>query len=306
MTLCPQIDDLLELRHQAHTLGLASRHQVNSVLCGLYASVFRGQGMNFEEVREYREGDEIRYMDWRVTARTGLCHLKVFREERQRSVLLCVDSGANMFFGTRGTFKAIQGARAVALLGWAASSNHDRVGGVVFGRPSGLEYFRPSRERRALWRFLRVLTQACEQPHPNPDLPLLEALDKLHHGSPTGALIFIVADLNRDPAMLEQRLGRLRQRHEVVIMPIDDPADYEIPKMGRVIFSGADGARLELDTDNEEGRIIYRQQWETRRTHLQLICKRLGIHLLPVTTQEDVHRTLTLGLQRRMQQLRGR
>ncbi len=102
----PRLDELMELRHQAHTLGLASHHLVNTTFSGLYASVFRGQGLNFEEVREYREGDDIRNMDWKVTARTNKPHLKVYREERERSVVLCVDHGPHMFFGTRGTFKS--------------------------------------------------------------------------------------------------------------------------------------------------------------------------------------------------------
>jgi len=120
MTLQPRLDDLLELRHRARTLGLASHHLVNSTFSGLYASVFRGTGLDFEEVREYQEGDDIRNMDWKVTARTNEPHLKVYREERERSVLLCVDHGPHMFFGTRGTFKSIQAARCAALLGWAA------------------------------------------------------------------------------------------------------------------------------------------------------------------------------------------
>ena len=123
----PRLDDLLELRHQAHTLGLASHHLVNSAFSGVYASVFRGQGLNFEEVREYREGDDIRNMDWKVTARTDEPHLKVYREERERSVVLCVDHGPHMHFGTRGTFKYVQATRATALLGWAANGHDDRV-----------------------------------------------------------------------------------------------------------------------------------------------------------------------------------
>jgi uncharacterized protein (DUF58 family) len=299
MALCPHLDDLLELRHHAHTLGLASHHPVNSILSGLYLSGFRGQGMDFEEVREYREGDEIRYMDWRVTARTGIGYLKVFREERQRSVILCVDSASSMHFGTRGTFKSVQAARAAALLGWAASSNHDRVGGIIFGQTQGLHYFRPGRERRMLWRFLRTLTQPCDSAHPHPQQALLEALDKLWHGAPTGALIFIIADLNRDSTGLEQRLGRLRQRHEVVMIPIDDPADYIIPNMGRVIFTAADGQRLELDTDSHEGQQQYQAHWHQRRAHLILMCKRLGIDLFALNTTEDVHLSLTNGLRRR-------
>ena len=127
MSLQPRLDDLLELRHQAHTLGLASHHLVNSSFSGLYASVFRGQGLNFEEVREYREGDDIRNMDWKVTARTGDPHLKVFREERERSVMLCVDKGPHMNFGTRKTFKSIQAARAAALTGTTVTSAPPRI-----------------------------------------------------------------------------------------------------------------------------------------------------------------------------------
>ena len=115
MSLHPQLDDLLELRHQARALGVAASHLVNSTFTGLYASVFRGTGLDFDEVREYREGDDIRNMDWLVTARTDVPHLKVFREERQRSVILCIDTGPHMSFGTRGTFKSIQAARTAAL-----------------------------------------------------------------------------------------------------------------------------------------------------------------------------------------------
>ncbi|MCP4695623.1 MAG: DUF58 domain-containing protein [Gammaproteobacteria bacterium] len=305
MFLKPHLDDLLELRHQANALGLASHHQVNSVLCGLYASVFRGQGMDFEEVREYREGDEIRNMDWRVTARTGISHLKVFREERQRSVMLCVDIGPHMQFGTRGTFKSIQAARAAALLGWAAVTNHDRVGGLLFGDPDGLRYFRPSRERRGMWRVLRSLTEVSEGGRIEGN-PLPEALDKLAHGTPTGALLLIIADLNRESAPLEQKLVALRQRHDIVLFSVDDPADREMPAMGRVVFAARDGARLELDTDNLIGQRQYRENQETRRAHLQVMCKRLGIDLIPVMTNEDVHRALVTGLRRRMRYMAAR
>ncbi len=298
--LHPQLDDLLELRHEAHTLGFASHHPVNSVLCGLYASVFRGQGMDFEEVREYQQGDEIRNMDWRVTARTNVPHLKVFREERQRSVLFCVDIAPHMQFGTRGTFKSIQAARAAALLGWAATNSQDRVGGVLFGASQGLEYFRPSRDRRAIWRLLKALTQTYPGVSKRREDPLARALDKLAHGTHTGSVIIIIADFNRETLSLEQRLAYLRQHHDLILIPIDDPADREIPDMGTVLFKTRDGARLEIDTSNATGQIKYREQWETQRTHLQLMSKRLGIEVIPVSTEVDVHRTLIEGLRRRM------
>jgi len=306
--LHPRIDDLLELRHQASTIGIASHHPVNSILCGLYRSVFRGQGMDFEEVREYQYGDEIRNMDWGVTARTGQAHLKVFREERERTVLLCVDVAPAMQFGTRGTFKSIQAARCTALLGWAANANQDRVGALLFGNPQKqIEYFTPSRIRRSLWRVLRALTKEGDSPEADGSSggerqadPLLEALERANRSAPTGALIFVIGDFNRDVQVLETALGRLRQRHELVLIPIDDPADRDLPAIGRVIFSAPDGSRVELDTDDEAGRRRFSEGWEQQRHKLRSMVRSLGIDMIPVSTANDVHQSLVDGLRMRV------
>ncbi|MGB5338654.1 MAG: DUF58 domain-containing protein [Gammaproteobacteria bacterium] len=299
MSLHPQLDDLLELRHQARTLGVAAHHLVNSTFTGLYASVFRGTGLDFDEVREYREGDDIRNMDWLVTARTDTPHLKVFREERQRSVILCVDTGPHMSFGTRNTFKSIQAARTAALIGWAASKQHDRVGGVLFGNPAtGLRYFRATPGRRGLWRLLRALTEPIERGDTD-ESQLMAALRHLDSASHTGSLIFVIASVNQVTTGLERTLGSLRQRHDVMLLPVDDPADRDLPSMGSVIFSNAAGELLEVDTDNEAGRAAFREDWEQRREELQQMSYRLGIGLIPVSTNEDVHLTLIEGLRHR-------
>jgi uncharacterized protein (DUF58 family) len=296
MTLHPQLDDLLELRHQARALGVAANHLVNSTFTGLYASVFRGTGLDFEEVREYRAGDDIRNMDWLVTARTDTPHLKVFREERQRSVLLCIDTGPHMSFGTRGTFKAVQAARVAALIGWAASKQHDRVGGVLFGNPAtGLRYFRATPGRRGLWQILRALTDPIERGDTD-ESQLMAALQHMESGAATGSLIFVIAPLNQVTAGLERILGNLKQRHDVVLLPMDDPADRELPAMGPVIFSNAAGELLEVDTDNDIGRAAFRADWDQRRAELQQLAWRLGIGLIPVSTTDDIHRTLVNGL----------
>ena len=299
MSLYPRLDDLLELRHQAQTLGLASHHLVNSTFSGLYASVFRGAGVNFEEVREYREGDDIRYMDWKVTARTTEPHMKVFREERERSVVLCVDNGPHMAFGTRGTFKSVQAARAAALIGWAASRLNDRVGGMAFGDPqAGLQHFRPSRGRRALWQLLRTLTEPGAEHDKSVDC-LGGALQRATRGLPTGSLIFVIADLNRHPMGLERILGNLAQRNAVALIPVDDPADQEIPSMGITTFTGTDGSLIEVDTDDPKARQRYQETWHERRETLQSIAHRLNIILLPVRTDEEIHMNLIHGLKQR-------
>ena len=296
MSLHPQLDDLLELRHQAHALGVAASHLVNSTFTGLYSSVFRGTGLDFDEVREYREGDDIRNMDWLVTARTNVPHLKVFREERQRSVILCVDSGPHMSFGTRGTFKSIQAARVAALIGWAASKQHDRVGGVLFGNPAtGMRYFRATPGRRGLWRLLRALTTPIEQGNTD-EAQLMAALRHIDSAGHTGSLIFVIAPVNQVTAGLERTLGSLKQRHDVFLLPVDDPADRDLPALGPVIFSNAAGELLEVDTDSEAGRAAFREDWEQRREELRQLSYRLGIGLVPVNTDEDVHTSLIKGL----------
>jgi uncharacterized protein (DUF58 family) len=299
MSLYPRLDDLLELRHATHTLGLSSRHLVNSSFNGLYASVFRGAGVNFEEVREYREGDDIRNMDWKVTARTNSPHLKVYREERERSVVLCVDKGPHMGFGTRGTFKNVQAARAAALIGWAASRLQDRVGGLAFGDDrAGLQHFRPNRGRQSLWRLLKTLAEPGPESARSVDC-LAGALQRASTGVPTGSLMFVIADLNRESQSLERMLGNLIQRHTLVLIPVDDPADWEIPAMGHATFSGTDGELIEIDTDNPAARRAYREAWEERRNALLSIVHRLGIFFLPVRTDDDIHKTLMRGLEER-------
>jgi uncharacterized protein (DUF58 family) len=301
MSLQARLDDLLELRHQAHTLGLASHHLVNSSFSGLYASVFRGQGLNFEEVREYREGDDIRNMDWKVTARTGDPHLKVFREERERSVMLCVDMGPHMSFGTRKTFKSVQAARAAALLGWAANGLHDRVGGLLFsGNRAANQYFRPTKDRRALWRLLKALTDESGDGTESPPGLLGDILRQAAQGIGTGGLVFVIADFNREHQGLVKGLAQLRQRHSVVLVPVDDPADRDMPDMGDVMFRGPDGELLSVNTADEAGRETYRRAWKKRREALVQIAHGSGCALIPLETTQDVHATLMHGLQRRL------
>jgi uncharacterized protein (DUF58 family) len=291
--LRPALDDLLELRHQARAIGVAQRHLVSSSFAGVYASVFHGQGLDFDEVREYAEGDDIRNMHWKVTARTNEPHLKVYREERERSVLLCVDRSPKMDFGTRGTFKSVQAAHGAALIGWAANRMHDRVGGLLYGAEP--EHFRPTKDRRALWRLLKALTEEAA-PAPDAEDALTIALRRADHGTPTGSLIFVIGDFNASPARFERPLGQLTQRHAVAIVAIDDPAERDLPAMGRVLFRDAAGDMREVDTDDPAGRDAYRTEWQNRRAALQSMCNRLGVILVGVRTDEDVRHAMTFGL----------
>jgi uncharacterized protein (DUF58 family) len=154
------------------------------------------------------------------------------------------------------------------------------------------------RSRQSLWRLLKALSE------PGPDSArsvdcLSGALQRASSGVPTGSLMFVIADLNRESQSLERMLGNMIQRHTVVLIPIDDPADWEIPAMGHATFSGTDGELIEIDTDNTAARKAYREAWEERRNALLSIVHRLGIFFLPVRTDDDIHKTLMRGLEER-------
>lgn len=303
--LTPTLDELLALRHQAQGMGLVSNLQVATPLSGLYASVFRGQGMDFDEVREYRYGDEIRNLDWRVTARMGKPFLKVYREERERSVMLCIDIGAHMAFGTQGTFKSVQAARVAALLGWSAQCHGDRVGGLLFGQGRE-QFFRPNRSQRAFSQLLRALTTLSDDTVAPAPTALGHALQVLSRSTATGALLFIIADLNQiEPAELQKTLTLVHQRHAVVLIAIDDLADYQLPAIGRLCFVNAAGEQVQVNLNNASGRRNYRLQWEQRRQELIQVIRQLNINFFTVATDQDVYQSVLTGLRQRAEQQRA-
>jgi uncharacterized protein (DUF58 family) len=179
--LYPDFNELVNLKAKASSLNMRSNSKVVSPVIGDYKSPFRGQGMEFEEVREYVAGDDVRNIDWRVTARTGSAHVKIFTEERERTVLICVDANDTMRFGTKGTFKSIQAARAAALIGWYANSINDRVGTCVFGNvENDMKFYKPKRSRESLWKMLKLLSD--KTPNNNNIVALDETLKHMNQG----------------------------------------------------------------------------------------------------------------------------
>jgi uncharacterized protein (DUF58 family) len=158
-----------------------------------------------------------------------------------------------------------------------------------------MRYYRATPGRHGLWLLLRALTEPIERGDTD-ESRLMAALQHLDSGSGTGSLIFVIAPINNVTTGLERILGSLKQSNDVVLLPVDDPADRDLPAIGPVIFSNAAGELLEVDTDNEAGRQAFREDWEQRREELQQMCYRLGMGLIPVSTNEEVHKTLISGL----------
>ena len=294
--LYPDFKELVELGRKSFKGYKLPERPVTSSSSGDYSSKFRGRGLDFEEVRRYMPGDDIRNIDWRVTARTDIPHMKVFTEVRERTVILCVDASAEMRFGTRGTFKSIQAARAAAMLGWYANKNHDSVGALVFGDvPDGQQYFSPARSRKPLWKTLKLLSG---KPVSNNAAKLEDALAHLYRVAPTGALIFVISSLDSISDNLEKALTRLHRRCEIILLRINDPADEKMPPVGMLSFVNNAGTKLRVNTDNRAGRDSYIKHWHETRQQTDKIAASQGINIIDLHTNKDIRTDLMLGLRR--------
>ena len=194
------IRELIRLRHGSKELDISNANKARNPLSGLLASNFRGRGIDFAEVRTYQPGDDVRTIDWRVTARTGEAHTKLFQEEKERPVLILVDQSQSMFFGSRLAFKSVIAAEVGALLAWTALDRGDRVGGVVFSE-QGHREVRPRRSKHSVLRLLHEINDfnqrlSQQAPAASNQNYLVEALRNLRRVVKHGCAVFIVSDFS--------------------------------------------------------------------------------------------------------------
>ena len=292
--LYPNFNELMQLKNKVSNLKLPSHALIKSIISGGYSSPFKGHGLEFQEVRRYVPGDDIRKIDWRVTARTDIPHIKLFTEEKERTVLIIVDMNESMRFGTRGTFKSIIAAKCAALLGWCANQNSNLVGGCLFGDIKGsMEFFYPKRRRSSLFRMFKLL---CEEPVHTNQVSLAEAIKYVTKLAPASSLVFIISDFIEVDNELKQQLRYLGASYEVNLISINDPADKEISPVGNILFSFASTQRLYIDTGNESGRDAYQKQWEERNQALKNMATGLKMNLINLQTNRDIYLDLFYGL----------
>ncbi len=254
--------------------------------------------MEFDEARPYQPGDEIRNLDWRVTARTGKVHTKLFREERERPVFLWVDYRASMFFATRGAYKSVLAARAASLLAWAASHRGDRVGGVIF---SELEHgeFKPRRGKSTVLNIIKQLAEhpAWELNNPQVGDPeaIRHAMERLRRVARPGSLIFLISDFRGLQAAAETSLAQLARHSDIVMLSIFDPLEQELPPPGRYRLSNGE-LEITLNTRDRELIRIHRRRFLAHQEHLQSLSERHRIYLLNCATTDDPVKILQQGL----------
>ena len=295
------VSELIALRYQVGALSVGRQKRALSVLAGSSSSPFKGRGIDFEEVRRYQAGDEIRHMDWRVTARAGNPYLKLFREERERPVFFVVDFSTSMFFGTRVAFKSVIAARVGTLLAWASLKHGDRVGSLIFSDQGHAE-LRPQGGRSGVLRFARSLAsmhrraKQGEQPGLSPtQFPMSQALDRLVRTARPGSLIFLISDFRSFDDHALAALTRLRVHHELIALMIFDPVEATPPPPGRYrISNGTQFATVDTSLMNVVSR--YRETFEELRRHIEASCRRFGIEVLPISTNDPLPKVLQTRL----------
>ena len=274
--------------------------RVNSLQTGAYVSHFRGRGMEFDESRPYQPGDDPRSIDWRVTARSTTAYTKLFREERERPVLVVVDLRSNMHFATRGCFKSVNAARAAALISWAAHHRGDRLGGLIFGDTSHRE-LKPRLGRRAALRFVHQLAEHKDwqaRGVPDSGQPLTQAMSALRRVARPGSLVVVVSDFIGFDRAAKSYLSSVARHNEVLAIFMNDPLERQLPPPGRYrIVSPND--ELAIDTYAAAARRDYENEFAERSHDLEAFCHRYGIHLLPMSTDDDPVSTLQTALGRR-------
>jgi len=290
--------DLIALHRAAQGLPLKVG-KISSRQSGNYLSPFKGRGMEFDEVRPYQPGDDIRTLDWRVTARTGKPHTKLFREERERSVLMWVDLRAPMFFATQGAFKSVIAARAAALLAWSAVHHGDRLGGLIFSGQQHQE-LRPQRGRKAVLHIISCLASHSAWQNQNKDSTIRsdagrEAVIRLRRVIRPGSLIFLLSDFRDIDEQAQSHLGQIARHNDVVMLFIHDPLEMELPPAG--IYKISNGEQeVTLNTFSQELRHSYHRRFQQRYEQMKEFCHRHGIYFLSCTTAQDLVGVLKTGL----------
>jgi uncharacterized protein (DUF58 family) len=271
-----------EILKKVRRIEITTRRQVNDVFAGEYHSVFKGRGMDFSEVREYQFGDDIRAIDWNVTARYGHPFVKVFEEERELTVMLLVDASRSGDFGTTDRMKGEIAAELCALLAFSATKNNDKVGLLIF--TDRVEKFIAPRKGKS--HALRVLRELLYFKPEDRKTDIAAALEYLSRIIRRRSVVFLVSDfLSTD---YQKALRIANKRHDIVAVHIVDPREREMPSVGYLELEDAEtGERLLVNTGDPELRRLYSQKSGDAMTQRDQLFKSMGLDSIVIDTSES-------------------
>jgi uncharacterized protein (DUF58 family) len=282
-----------EMMGRVRKLELKARRLVKESFSGEYLSSFRGQGLDFDDFREYQHGDEVRFIDWNVTARMNAPFVRKFREEREMSVVIAVDVSGSADYGSVFLSKREIAAEAAAVLGFSALHNGDKVGLLIFADVP-LLYIPPEKGSRHLLRMIREILVIKPQ---RPGTSVAEACDFLVRTLRRKSLVFLISDFFSDS--LDKPLGKLAKKHETLALRVLDPVENKLPKAGRVVMIDPEtGFQTRVNTGNANLRMAYSKLMSRQTEGVKGIFKKYGIDSADLTTQGDPLAALHLFLKK--------
>lgn len=281
---------LIALQGDAKLLNLP-KNRVRSAYSGSYLSRFKGRGMEFDEARPYQPGDDVRNIDWRVTARTNKPHSKVFREERERPVLLWVDFRSAMFFGTRQYYKSVLAAKLAALLAWKSAQQGDRLGGFLFSDESHME-IRPGRGTSSALHMIKQLS-AFSQVGEQGGIPKAvngdadHAMNRLLKSTRPGSLIYLISDFRHLSEQLESTLARLGRHNEVQLIHVYDPLEQQLPVEGYYRITDGE-VETQINASDKQAWASYQQRFSLHQDFLQKISRKNRARFISISTAQSI------------------
>lgn len=294
-----ELKDLVRLRHLASGFSFLPRQPIHSLLSGRHASKLRGRGLNFEEIRQYLPGDDIRQIDWKVTARTQKPHSRVYAEERERPVWMVVDQRLGMFFGSQRQFKSVTAAEAAALVAWRTIAVKDRIGMVLFDDKE-CQTIRPQRSQQGVMRILQAVLdknkalRATADHQPAPEM-LNRALTSTQRLAAHDCLVVVITDGDGNNAETNKLLTQISHHNDVLVVFVFDPVEAQFPEARGLVVS--DGTRyLSFDTRSNAVRTRYEQEFAQLRSSARRFLLTRETPVLPLSTAEDTIQQLARAL----------
>lgn len=291
------LEQLIAARFAAHDINLQQHRAALSLLTGPNKTNFRGRGIDFAEVRAYQPGDDIRTIDWRVTARSGGAYTKLFNEERERPLLIITDQRQNMFFGSQTCFKSVAAAYLSAMLAWSGLNSGDRVGGLIYGN-DGHREIRPRRSRKTVLSLINQLHDFNHQLTRDSGIQLSteatqsQTLLELRRIARPGSSLFLIGDFSGfQHSEQRKQLHQLARHCEITAIFIYDPLERELPPPGQYSISNG-RQRAMIDTAGKHQRQHYTQQFEQRKQWLRQQFGQLGIPMIDFATTDAPLQTL--------------
>jgi uncharacterized protein (DUF58 family) len=278
-----------EMMARVRRLELKARRLVRESFAGEYLSSFRGQGLDFDDFREYQHGDEVRFIDWNVTARMNQPFVRKFREERELSVVLAVDVSGSTVYGSESMSKREIAAEAAAIIGFSALNNGDKVGLLIFAEDPIL-FIPPEKGTRHLLRMIREILVADP---PNPATSIAAASDFLVRTLRRKSLVFLISDFIAPE--LDRPLGKLSRKHETIALRIADPLESKLPRAGKVVLIDPEsGLQSLINTNNPNLRMGYEKLTQRQNEGIENCFNKYAIDSATLDTRHDT----LLGLHR--------